>query len=182
MSAVQDTAALYDDLAARHVSLRRVLALFVPYRGRIAGVAALMILASAIGLAGPFLLRAVIDVALPQHDLALLVQLVAGMVAAAAVGALQVVLTARIGQAILHDLRVRLYAHLQSLSLRFFAGTRTGEVQSRIAGDIAGLQSLMTETASDLGRALSAVAMIEQGTHEELVDHAGLYAGLLCGG
>ncbi|AZB62966.1 ABC transporter ATP-binding protein [Cereibacter sphaeroides] len=163
MSAVQDTAALYDDLAARHVSLRRVLALFVPYRGRIAGVAALMILASAIGLAGPFLLRAVIDVALPQHDLALLVQLVAGMVAvalaAAAVGALQVVLTARIGQAILHDLRVRLYAHLQSLSLRFFAGTRTGEVQSRIAGDIAGLQSLMTETASDLGRALSAVAM-----------------------
>lgn len=133
MFPVHDDSAGYDDLAARHVSVRRVLGLFAPYRIRIAGVAALMILASAIGLAGPFLLRAVIDVALPQHDLTLLLGLVAGMVAvalaAAAVGALQVVLTSRIGQAILHDLRVRLYAHLQSLSLGFFAGTRTGEVQ-----------------------------------------------------
>lgn len=158
-----DTAETYDDLAARHVSLARVLALFAPYRRRIAGVVALMLLAAAIGLAGPFLLRAVIDVALPRQDLGLLLLLVGGMVtvalAAAAVGAWQVVLTARIGQAILHDLRVRLYAHLQSLSLRFFTGTRTGEVQSRIAGDISGLQAMMTETASELGRALSAVVM-----------------------
>ena len=158
-----DTPETYDDLAARHVSLARVLALFAPYRRRIAGVVALMLLAAAIGLAGPFLLRAVIDVALPRQDLGLLLLLVGGMVtvalAAAAVGAWQVVLTARIGQAILHDLRVRLYAHLQSLSLRFFTGTRTGEVQSRIAGDISGLQAMMTETASELGRALSAVVM-----------------------
>jgi len=158
-----DAAETYDDLAARHVSLSRVLALFAPYRRRIAGVVALMLLAAAIGLAGPFLLRAVIDVALPGQDLGLLLLLVGGMVtvalAAAAVGAWQVVLTARIGQAILHDLRVRLYAHLQSLSLRFFTGTRTGEVQSRIAGDISGLQAMLTETASELGRALSAVVM-----------------------
>jgi len=158
-----DARADYDDLAARHVSLSRVLALFAPYRRRIAGVVALMLLAAAIGLAGPFLLRAVIDVALPRQDLGLLLLLVGGMVtvalAAAAVGAWQVVLTARIGQAILHDLRVRLYAHLQSLSLRFFTGTRTGEVQSRIAGDISGLQAMLTETASELGRALSAVVM-----------------------
>ncbi|MEH6775515.1 MAG: ABC transporter ATP-binding protein, partial [Cereibacter changlensis] len=99
----------------------------------------------------------------PQQDLSLLVWLAGGMIAAAlasaGIGALQVVLSARIGQAILHDLRVRLYAHLQTLSLRFFTGTRTGEVQARIAGDIAGLQSLMTETANELGRSLSAVAM-----------------------
>lgn len=158
-----DAAQTYDDLAARHVSLARVLALFAPYRRRIAGVVALMLLAAAIGLAGPFLLRAVIDLALPRQDLGLLLLLVGGMVtvalAAAAVGAWQVVLTARIGQTLLHDLRVRLYAHLQSLSLRFFTGTRTGEVQSRIAGDISGLQAMMTETASELGRALSAVVM-----------------------
>ncbi|MCW2303990.1 ATP-binding cassette subfamily B protein [Rhodovulum sulfidophilum] len=55
----------YDDLAARHVSIRRVLRLFAPYRARIGAVVALMILASAIGLAGPFLLRAIIDIALP---------------------------------------------------------------------------------------------------------------------
>ncbi|MGO4855555.1 ABC transporter ATP-binding protein [Phaeovulum sp. W22_SRMD_FR3] len=153
----------YGDLAARHVSMRRVLQLFTPHRARIAGVVALMVLASAIGLAGPFLLRAIIDEALPQQDLALLVWLAGGMIAAAlasaGIGALQIVLSTRIGQAILHDLRVRLYAHLQSLSLRFFTSTRTGEVQSRIAGDIAGLQSLMTETANELGRSLSAVVM-----------------------
>lgn len=158
-----DDSDTYDNLAARHVSLRRILRLFAPYRARIAAVGVLMILASAIGLAGPFLLRAIIDVALPQQDLTLLVWLAGGMIGAALVsagiGALQIVLSARIGQAILHDLRVRLYAHLQTLSLRFFIGTRTGEVQSRIAGDIAGLQSLMTETANELGRSLSAVAM-----------------------
>lgn len=153
----------YDDLAARHVSVRRILRLFMPYRARIAAVVALMILASAIGLAGPFLLRAIIDVALPQQDLSLLVWLAGGMIlaalASAGIGALQIVQSARIGQAILHDLRVRLYAHLQTLSLRFFTGTRTGEVQARIAGDIAGLQSLMTETANELGRSLSTVVM-----------------------
>lgn len=153
----------YSDLATQHVSLPRVLALFRPYRMRLAGAALLMVLASAVSLAGPFLLRTVIDSALPQHDLAMLVWLVAGMVAAALVssgiGALQVIISSRIGQAILHDLRVRLYSHLQSLSLRFFTGTRAGEVQSRIASDIAGLQSLVTETANELGRSLSAVVM-----------------------
>lgn len=153
----------YDDLAARHVSMRRVLALFAPYRGRIAAVMLLMLVASATGLAGPFLLRAIIDQALPRNDVTLLVWLVAGMVLvaflSAAIGAGQVTLSSRIGQAVLHDLRVRLYAHLQSLSLRFFTGTRVGEVQSRIASDIDGLQSLVTDTANELGRSLSAVVM-----------------------
>lgn len=153
----------YADLASQHVSLRRVLSLFLPYRTRIAGIVLLMVLASAVGLLGPFLLRAIIDSALPQHDLGQLIWLVSGMVTAALVsagiGALQVIISSRIGQAILHDLRVRLYSHLQSLSLRFFIGTRVGEVQSRIAGDIAGLQSLVTETANELGRSLSAVFM-----------------------
>ncbi|WP_316979459.1 ABC transporter transmembrane domain-containing protein [Shumkonia mesophila] len=103
----------------------------------------LMMVASTTGLTGPFLLRAIIDKALPRHDLRLLVWLVAGMVVvaflSAAIGACQVILSSRIGQAILHDLRVRLYSHLQSLSLRFFTGARVGEVQSRIASDIDGL-------------------------------------------
>ncbi|WP_174801367.1 ABC transporter ATP-binding protein [Martelella limonii] len=153
----------YDGLAARHVSMRRVLALFAPYRKRIAMVMLLMVVASATGLAGPFLLRAIIDQALPQNDIGLLLWLVAGMVLvallSAIIGAGQVILSSRIGQTVLHDLRVRLYAHLQSLSLRFFTGTRVGEVQSRIASDIDGLQSLVTDTANELGRSLSAVIM-----------------------
>ncbi|WP_256359968.1 ABC transporter ATP-binding protein [Thalassospira sp. TSL5-1] len=139
------------------------MSLFTPYRNGIAAVIILMITASAVGLVGPFLLRAVIDEALPAHDLKLLVGLVGGMVLvallSAAAGAYQVILMSRIGQAVLHALRVRLYTHLQSLSLRFFIGTRVGEVQSRMASDIDGLQSLVTETASELGRSLSAVVM-----------------------
>ncbi|MFS2327639.1 ABC transporter transmembrane domain-containing protein [Brucella sp. H1_1004] len=108
----------YDSLAAQHVSLRRVLALFRPYRKRIATVIVLMLIASATGLAGPFLLRAIIDDALPRNDLKLLSLLVAGMIlvalVSAIIGAWQVVLSSRIGQAVLHDLRVRLYAHLQN--------------------------------------------------------------------
>ena len=153
----------YDDLATRHVSIRRVLGLFVPYRKKIALVAVMMILASAIGLTGPFLLAAIIDNALPEHNLTLLFWLAVAMIAAAMVsaviGAAQIMMSTRIGQSILHDLRVRLFAHLQTLSLRFFAGTRTGEVQSRISGDITGLQPLVTETADELGRSFSAVVM-----------------------
>ncbi|NIZ02909.1 ABC transporter ATP-binding protein [Thalassospira lucentensis] len=163
MSEKLDTSGDYAALAERHVSLRRILSLFSAYRKRVTAVILLMLLASAVGLAGPFLLRAIIDKALPTHDLKLLLELVAGMVVVAvlssAVGAYQVILMSRIGQGILHALRVRIYTHLQSLSLRFFTQTRVGEVQSRIANDIDGLQSLVTETANDLGRSLSAVIM-----------------------
>lgn len=68
-------------------------------------------------------------------------------------------MSTKIGQSIMHDLRVRLYAHLQSLSLSFFASTRSGEIQSRIASDIGGLQTLVTNTANELARNLSIVVM-----------------------
>lgn len=73
------------------------------------------------------------------------------------IGALQVAITSRVGQAIMHDLRMRVYAHLHSLSLGFFTTTRTGEVQSRIASDIGGLQALVTHTAGELFCAFTAV-------------------------
>ncbi|QCO05834.1 ABC transporter transmembrane domain-containing protein [Azospirillum argentinense] len=81
------------------------------------------------------------------------------LLAEEAIGVLQVAITSRVGQAIMHDLRVRVYAHLQSLSLGFFMTTRTGEVQSRIASDIGGLQALVTHTASELTRNVSTVVM-----------------------
>ncbi|WP_116519814.1 ABC transporter ATP-binding protein [Achromobacter insuavis] len=153
----------YEDLAVRHVSLARVFTLFTPYRRRILLVVVLLLLGSLTSMASPFMLRAVIDEALPHANLVMLLWLVSGMIAVAivgaAIGALQTILSARIGQAILHDLRVRVYAHLQSLSLGFFTGTRTGEIQSRIANDIGGLQSLVTDAGNELARSLSTVLM-----------------------
>lgn len=148
---------------AAPVSLRRVLSLFAPYRHRIAAIAALITLGAAVGLTTPFLLRAIIDEALPKGDLGLLSLLVAALIGAGAVSAVinatHAILSSQIGQAIMHDLRVRVYGHLQSLSLGFFTHARAGEIQSRIANDIGGLQSLVTNTAHELARNLSLVIM-----------------------
>lgn len=153
----------YHDLAANHVSAGRILALFKPYKRQIARVVVLLLFGSAVGMASPFLLRAIIDDALPKADIQLLMYLAGGLVGIAALSAglntLQIVMSTKIGQSIMHDLRVRLYSHLQSLSLSFFAATRSGEIQSRIASDIGGLQTLVTNTANELARNISVVVM-----------------------
>src|SRR5207244_9544518 len=86
----------------------------------------------------------VLDNAIPQRDTALLTALVLGMVAVAvatgALGVAQTWLSNVVGQRVMHDLRTAVYRHLQRLSLAFFTRTRTGEVQSRIANDIGGVQ------------------------------------------
>ncbi|MET4898305.1 ABC transporter ATP-binding protein [Sphingomonadaceae bacterium jetA1] len=153
----------YSELAEKHVSLRRIAALFRPYAGRLALVLGLIVFSSIAGVASPFLLRAIIDQALPARDLGLLAILAGGLIAiavvATVVGVVQVAMTSKIGQWIMHDLRVRVYGHLQSLSLGFFTTARTGEVQSRIASDIGGLQALVTHSASELTRNISMVVV-----------------------
>jgi ATP-binding cassette subfamily B protein len=136
------------------VDLRRVLALFRPHRGRLAAVGALIAVSSVVGLASPFLLRGVIDVAIPQRDARLLSVLALAMIAVSLVGTVvgvyQTLLSTTVGQRIMRDLRVAVYSHLQRMSLRFFTRTRTGEVQSRIANDIGGMQAIVTNTATSL--------------------------------
>ncbi|MCX5209601.1 ABC transporter ATP-binding protein/permease [Kitasatospora sp. NBC_00240] len=134
--------------------LRRILALFRPYRGRL-GVVGLLVAASAVvSVISPFLLRAVLDTAIPQGRTGLLSLLVLGMITAAVVnsifGVVQTLLSTTVGQRVMHDLRTTVYAHLQRMSLAFFTRTRTGEVQSRIANDIGGMQSTVTSTATSL--------------------------------
>ncbi|QRF92131.1 multidrug ABC transporter ATP-binding protein [Alcaligenes faecalis] len=151
----------YKTLSSRHTSVGRILGLFKPWRMRLFMVALLIAFGAVIGVVSPFLLREIIDTALPDQDFGLLVWLVLGLLGISALGAsisvLQTILSTKIGQAIMHDLRVGLYRHLQSLSLGFFIRTRTGEIQSRIANDIGGLQAVVSNTATDLARNLSVV-------------------------
>jgi ATP-binding cassette subfamily B protein len=105
----------------------------------------------------PLLIKVVFDRALfvpGGPNLRLLVGLVALMiiipVIASVVGVYQGYLTNTVGQRVMRDLRARLYDHLQSLSLRFFTATRTGEIQSRLANDVGGLQTVITDTASTI--------------------------------
>ncbi|MEO5834956.1 MAG: ABC transporter ATP-binding protein [Nakamurella sp.] len=144
---------------ARDVSLGRVGRLFTPYKWQLAVVTALIVASSIVAMASPFLLRAVIDDALPHGDLRLLIWLVVGMLAVAAVtaalGVVQTWISTRIGQQVMHTLRSGVFAHLQRQSLSFFTRTRTGEVQSRITNDIGGMQSVVTSTATSVASNLT---------------------------
>ncbi|MGC4789189.1 ABC transporter ATP-binding protein [Micromonospora sp. DT178] len=146
---------------ARQVSLRRIGALFARHRAALATVTAIIVVSSVLAMASPFLLRAVIDRALPERDLALLGALVAGMVAVAAVtsvlGVAQTWISTRVGQQVMHRLRTDVFTHLQRQSLSFFTRTRTGEVQSRITNDIGGMQSVVTSTATSIAANLTTV-------------------------
>jgi ATP-binding cassette, subfamily B, bacterial len=134
--------------------LRRVARLFRPYRARLSVVLALIAVSAGLGMISPFLLRAILDTAIPDQNTGLLTELVAGMVgiaiATGVIGVGQTWLSNLVGQRVMHDLRSAVYRHLQRLSLAFFTRTRTGEVQSRIANDIGGVQSVVTTTATSI--------------------------------
>ncbi|WP_328348816.1 ABC transporter ATP-binding protein [Micromonospora sp. NBC_00421] len=146
---------------ARAVSLRRIGRLFTRYSGQLAVVTAIIVVSSVVAMASPFLLRAVIDRALPERDLTLLVWLVVGMIAVAAVtavlGVAQTWISTRVGQLVMHRLRTDVFAHLHRQSIAFFTRTRTGEVQSRITNDIGGMQAVVTSTATSIASNLTTV-------------------------
>ena len=142
------------DPAVRRANSRRIVSLFRPYRARLGAVSVLIVLSAGLGVVSPFLLREVLDVAIPDENVGLLTALVAGMVAipivTGAIGVWQTLLTNQVGQSVMHDLRTQVYRHLQRLSLAFFTRTRTGEVQSRIANDIGGIETVVTSTATSV--------------------------------
>jgi ATP-binding cassette subfamily B protein len=131
-----------------------VVALFRPYRRQLLALLGLILVSAGLGIVSPFLLREVLDTAIPEKNTGLLTALVAGMVAipivTGALGIGQTWLSNRVGQQVMHDLRTSVYRHLQRLSLAFFTRTRTGEVQSRIANDIGGIDNVVTNTATSI--------------------------------
>jgi ATP-binding cassette subfamily B protein len=144
--------------SSKHL-LRRVARLFRPYRGRVALIVILILITSGLGVVNPLLTKQVFDKALfpPGNsgpNLGLLYALVGLMIivpiVAAAIGVVQTYLTTVVGQRVMQDLRNRLFEHLQSMSLRFFTATRTGELQSRLQNDVGGVQNVVTNTASSV--------------------------------
>ncbi|WP_317441926.1 ABC transporter ATP-binding protein [Streptomyces collinus] len=145
--------------------VRRILKLFRPYRGRLAIVGVLVGASSLVSVATPFLLKETLDVAIPDGRTGLLSLLALGMILSAVLssvfGVLQTLISTTVGQRVMHDLRTAVYGRLQRMSLAFFTRTRTGEVQSRIANDIGGMQATVTSTATSLvSNATSVVATI----------------------
>jgi ATP-binding cassette subfamily B protein len=149
------------DPEQRRANLRRVGALFRPYWPRLSGLLALIVLSAALGVVPAFLLKRVLE-AIGRNDTTELSWAAAGMIAIAIVtgvlGVIQTLLSNQVGQRVMHDLRARVFRHLQRLSLAFFTRTRTGETQSRIQNDIGGVQNVVTNTATSIASNVTTVA------------------------
>jgi len=139
---------------SRPGDVRRVFRLFSGYRFQLTVVGALIVASALVSLASPFLLRAILDVSLPERNTALTAALAGGMIAVAVITTVLDVIQSRqstlVGQGVMHGLRTKVYAHLHRLSLGFYTRTRTGEVQSRIANDIGSMQAVVTGTVTSV--------------------------------
>ncbi|MCX6399070.1 MAG: ABC transporter ATP-binding protein [Propionibacteriales bacterium] len=148
-----------EELRGNQQVLPRVARMLRPYRGKIVLVLVAVVVAAALQSVVPFLTRAVFDDALfplegGKPDLGLLAWLVAGMcvipVVTALIGIGQNWLTSTIGNSAMADLRGDLFEHLQRMELAFFTATKTGAIQSRLSNDVAGVRTVLTDTATTI--------------------------------
>jgi ATP-binding cassette subfamily B protein len=148
------------DPVQRRANLRRIGVLFAPYRARLSGVLLLIVVAAGLGVLPAFLLKRALE-AIGRNDTTELSFAAAGMIAIAIVtgvlGVIQTLFSNQVGQRVMHDLRAKVFRHLQRLSLAFFTNTRTGEVQSRISNDIGGVQNVVTNTATSIASNVTTV-------------------------
>ena len=141
--------------------LRRAARFFRPYQGRLALIGTLILASSVIGLANPYLLKLMIDDAFPKGDIGLLgtyaLLMVIVPIINGGIGLAQSWLTASVGQFVMRDLRNLLFTHVQSMPVRFFSETRTGEIQSRLTNDVSGVQSVVSDAAANLASSIAIV-------------------------
>lgn len=148
----------------------RVIALFRPYRWRIAVTGVLVVLGAGIAVIPPLIVQRIFDDALFPVDgggpqLELLIRLVAAMVGlfllSAVLGVAQTWLTSTVGNSVTGDLRVRLFEHLQAMELGFFTRTKTGVIQSRLQNDVGGVSGVLTNTVTSiLGNVVTVIASL----------------------
>lgn len=144
-----------DAVVSNDFRWRRVLRLFAPHKRRVLVIVAVVLLVSTVGIINPLLIQVIFDTALfgpGGVDLSRVVWLALAMLATIVVGGwlgvVQTIMTNRLGQEVLEDLRNRLYAHLQQLSITFYTTSRTGDLQARITSDVGGIQTAVTSTAA----------------------------------
>lgn len=146
---------------------KRIAALFRPYRGALTVIIALVLVSAALGIMPPLITQRVFDDGLfpPSGgpNMSVLITLVAIMVlifvVSALLGVVQTYFTARVGNRVMGDLRVRLFSHLQTMELSFFTRTQTGVIQSRLQNDVGGVSNVLTNTVSNIiGNTVTVIA------------------------
>ncbi len=130
--------------------LKRVLSFAKPYRWLISVMLVLILANTGLTLLTPLILRDLIDKTIPAGNVNRLVLLALALLMipsmAGGFGVAQRRINARIGEGVIYDLRVALYASLQRMSLRFFTNTKVGELMSRLNNDVVGAQNAISNT------------------------------------
>ncbi len=130
--------------------LARVLAYARPYAGQIIGMLVAILLTTGLSLLSPLIFRTMIDKVLPAKDFSRLILLAAALLLIPVVSGLISVMQRRwnsaVGEGVIYDLRVALFARLQRMSLRFFTNTKVGELMSRLNNDVVGAQNAISNT------------------------------------
>lgn len=149
---------------------RRILALFEPHRAQIVLTIVLVLVVATIAVFPPLLTQRVFDEALfpldgSGPDLRLLWILVGIMVAlwvsSSLLGIWQTLITSKVGNRVMGQLRVSLFDKLQSMELAFFTRTKTGVIQSRLQNDVGGVASVLSNTVSSVvGNTVTVIASL----------------------
>ncbi|AZZ49528.1 ABC transporter ATP-binding protein [Rathayibacter rathayi] len=149
--------------------LRRIAELFRDHRPKLTLTVILVLVGAALTVVPPLLTQLAFDRGLfpadGRPDLPVLLELVGVMVLvwalSAILGVWQTYLTATVGNTVMGDLRIRLFRHLQAMELGFFTRTRTGIIQSRLANDVGGVATVLTNTVSSvLGNTVTVIAAV----------------------
>ena len=154
-----------DDRPIRAQTVRRVIGTFRPYRRKVAWVGLAIVVTSGLGVVNPLLIKWIFDIGLfgdppgscadaacPRLDIVYIgvALMIAIPIVTGVIGVGQTYLANWVGLRVMQDLRNALYSHLQFMPLRFFTTTRTGEIQSRLANDVGGVQAVVTDTMSNI--------------------------------
>jgi len=140
-----------------------VLGLARPYRGLLIGFLRAVIAAAVVTAIPPLLLKSLLDTAVPDKNRGLVTALATGAVAlalaSAALSLAQRWYSARIGEGLIYDMRVRLFDHVQRLPISFFTRTQTGALMSRMNNDVIGAQQAVTNTLGTVASNIISLAV-----------------------
>jgi ATP-binding cassette subfamily B protein len=138
----------------RPETVQRVVAAFKPYTRDLIGIALAVLVSAALGLMPPYFLRIIVDDGLQQNRLGIVttysLYTLLATLGSTGIALFYGYLSVVVGQRIMRDLRARLFDHLQGMSLRFFTTARTGEIQSRLLSDVAGVQGVLSDTLANI--------------------------------
>ncbi len=136
------------------VNWRKMISYLAPYRARLTLALVMLLLSVALSLVFPAVIRSVLDSVLERGDLQLLNQITVGLLAVFFVRSVTTLLQNYnlnyVGEKMTKDVRVELYAHLQSLSLAFFSVHRAGEIVSRLSSDVTVMRTALTSNINTL--------------------------------